>query len=130
MSASCIELRPHHALCTAYYTGHGYSEAFTKTMDETLAALESGANVRLVSGPDTLCAVCPNRQGTLCRSEEKVCRYDAAVLASCGWQTGTVLPYSEFRACTTRSILIPGRREHICGDCEWNALCAATPPRF
>ena len=45
------------------------------------------------------------------------------VLARCGLTPGAVLPYRELEERVLQAILIPGRREEICGDCQWTALC-------
>lgn len=118
-----IRLRPHHALCTAFYTGRGYSAAFNENMDRILSLCRAGAVVHLTHGPDDICAACPNMREGLCTSQEKVCRYDAAVQQLCGWRTGEEMPWKAFCTRTEEAILSPGLRETVCGDCEWNDLC-------
>ena len=66
---------------------------------------------------------CPNNLCGQCESAEKVRRYDRAVLSLCGLTPGDVLPYRELAERVLGSILIPGRREDICGDCQWTDLC-------
>ena len=45
------------------------------------------------------------------------------VLSRCSLTVGDVLPYRELAERVLGSILIPGRREDICGDCQWTDLC-------
>lgn len=118
-----IALRPHHGLCMAFFQGKGYSEGFVENMTAVKAALEAGERVKLVCGPDRVCAACPNRRGELCRTEEKVCRYDEAVLERCGLEPGQSLRYPELAAAVEEKIIAAGDRERVCGDCQWSALC-------
>ncbi len=118
-----MDIRPHHALCLAFFRGKGYSEDFVINMTRVKAALEAGEQVCLVAGKDAVCAACPNWQGEQCETEEKVCRYDRAVLERCALEPGQVLSYPELRAAADRQILQAGLREAICGDCQWTELC-------
>lgn len=79
--------------------------------------------VRLTDQADEICRACPNNLCGQCESAEKVRRYDRAVLSLCGLTPGDVLPYRELAERVLGSILIPGRREDICGDCQWTDLC-------
>ena len=117
------DLRPHHALCTRFFTGKGYSPEFTRNMERVLGQLRGGAQVRMVAGADSLCAACPNLAQGVCSSAEKVERYDAAVLALCGIEPGRELNYAELSALVDRSILAPRLLDDVCGDCEWHSLC-------
>lgn len=118
-----LELRPHHGLCLLHFVGKGYSDAFTAHMTDTLATLCENPQipVRLRSGADHLCAVCPHRRETVCESA-KPARYDAAVLHYSGLQTGQTLFWKHFRA--KMEWLSKWHLQEICGDCRWYPLCA------
>ena len=118
-----LPLRPHHGLCTAFFQGKGYSPAFADNLAQVIGTLEGNPEVVLTAAPDGVCACCPNCGPEGCASAEKVLGYDRAVLALCGLTEGQHLPAAEFRALTEERILRPGRREEICGDCQWTALC-------
>lgn len=118
-----MDLRPHHALCLAFFRGKGYSEDFVKNMVRVKAALEAGERVYLVESRDAVCAACPNWQGDRCATEEKVCRYDRAVLDLCALEPGQTLSYPELRAAADNYILRAGLRETVCGDCQWTEIC-------
>ena len=94
-----IPIRPHHGMCLAYYVGHGYSAGFN------------------------FCSACPNARGEGCVTDEKVKRYDRAVLAACGLEEGTELSFLDFARQVEEHILSAGLREEICGDCQWTGLC-------
>lgn len=116
-------IRPHHGLCLAFFRGKGYSEEFVENMTWMKAALEANAPVRLIDGTDAICAACPNNQDGACATAEKVAHYDREVLRHCGLHAGDTLPFRELEARVRETILLPGKREEICGDCQWSGLC-------
>jgi hypothetical protein len=118
-------LRPHHGMCFSFYEGKGYSAEFTDHMGRVIRELSEHpqTTVRLTVSADAVCAHCPNNDGGVCRSADKVRRYDKAVLDACGLKDGDELPYEEFAARVGERILDAGLRRNICGDCEWDAIC-------
>lgn len=117
-----MTLRPHHGLCTLFFGGKGYSEAFTRHMTETIRTLRQGAPVRLDMEADEICKGCPKRRGRAC-SGSKAAAYDRAVLALTGLREGEELTLSRLQECVRMDILLPGRLEEVCGGCQWAALC-------
>ena len=151
--AGIINLRPHHLLCIQKFTGHGYDEAFTTHMTELVSSFvnEPGRIVKLVSGPDELCSVCPNRLAGRCSSDEKVQRMDGAVLNICGikaadeaadateesatrdgsmGETDTAVSDTyDWRILSKTAaalILHTEQFDKVCGDCQWFELCKNT----
>lgn len=118
------DLRPHHGLCLGFFRGKGYSGEFVINMARMKEVLESGAQVRLTNRADCICCGCPNqtREGG-CVTAEKVAFYDAEVLRRCGLELGQELSYRELTELVRERILEPGRREAVCGDCQWTQLC-------
>ena len=55
-TAPTVRLRPHHLLCLLTYVGRGYSPAFVANLDRVAARVAAGAAIRLVDGPDDICA--------------------------------------------------------------------------
>lgn len=106
-----------------FFTGHGYSEEFTANMRGVICALERGAEARICSGPDAICARCPNMQAGRCTSEGKAARYDAAVMALCGLRPGQCVTAAQLRRAVIDGILRPDRLDGVCGDCEWSPIC-------
>ena len=123
MDEAVIPLRAHHGLCLRFFQGKGYIGAFVENMARKKAMLEENPLVRLTDQADEICRACPNNLCGQCESAEKVRRYDRTVLSLCGLTPGDVLPYRELAERVLGSILIPGRREDICGDCQWTDLC-------
>jgi hypothetical protein len=70
-----------------------------------------------------VCANCPNNRDGVCESQEKVLRYDTAVLEACEIEDGATMAYEEFISVVRHRVIDAGLREQICGDCEWNELC-------
>lgn len=124
MACSAIPLRPHHGMCICFFTGKGYSKEFTENMYKVIEALRSGASVRLTCCADAVCAACPENAEGVCRAEEKASAYDRGVLCACGLKEGDALPYAAFHLAVTERVLKAGKRESICGGCEWNSICA------
>lgn len=127
-----VRLRAHHGMCLAFFEGKGYSSGFTAHMAQVLEFLQGDPLVELAAGRDTICGPCPNLEAGVCQTAEKVARYDAQVLSLCGLKAGDVLPWSDFSRLVKERILTPGLRQGICGDCQWNDLCAsrAASPNF
>jgi len=121
------KLRPHHGLCAAFFCGHGYSEAFTRNMTETLVRFQQeNPWITLTVGTDCICEHCPHCHAHRCDTAEQVKRYDLAVLARCGLTDGCTLHWKEFCAKVHTSILSCGKLEQICGDCAWYKICGRT----
>lgn len=118
-----IRMRAHHALCAGFFTGHGYSEDFTRNMERVLAALNEGAPIVLCEGADAICACCPGLERGVCRDSGKVVRYDAATLNALGLRLGQITSWAELRAQVMKRVILPGKLSDICPDCQWRALC-------
>ena len=123
MEDKIVSLRAHHGLCLHFFQGKGYSGAFVENMAQKKAMLERNPLVRPTDQADEICRACPNNLSGQCESAEKVRRYDREVLSRCGLTPGDVLPYRELAERVQETILIPGRREEICDDCQWTDLC-------
>lgn len=94
-------------------------------METLLRQLENcpATQIRLQSETDRLCGQCPHNCGGACETAEKTARYDRVCLELCGLEKGAVLSWEEFRELVRQKILRTGRREEVCGDCEWNEIC-------
>lgn len=130
MLSETLYLRPHHGMCLAYFVGEGYSEGFSAHMAQILAGLTPKTTVVLTLETDAICAKCPNNSHSVCNTAEKVLRYDLAVLEQCGLEADKELAFGRFTDLVQQMILAPGRREKICGDCQWTELCNTQPSRW
>lgn len=125
MKEKTLRLRAHHGMCLAFFEGKGYSESFTKHMQEVLDGMTADPLLELVTDGDIVCQACPNLQKGICATPEKVLRYDSQVLGLCKLQEHQQLHWSDFSKRVSEAILNPKVRESICGDCEWNSICKA-----
>lgn len=117
-------LRPHHALCTAFFEGKGYSDGFVQNMTRVIERLErDDPTLTVTSAPDIICSHCPNLRGSECVTEKKVQRYDNAVLDICGLQCGQSIQWSSLKRLTRDRIIKPHKLDEICGDCNWQYIC-------
>ena len=114
-------IRAHHGMCLTFFRGKGYSGAFVENMRRMKTILEENPEICLMDRPDDICAACPNKLTETCA--EKASRYDREVLRRCGLTVGETLPYEEFSRKVIETILRPGLRGAICGDCQWSGLC-------
>lgn len=114
-------IRAHHGMCLTFFQGKGYGGDFVENMGAMKKILEQNPLIRLVEGYDDVCAACPNQLTEICA--EKASRYDREVLRRCGLSVGDTLPYREFSQKVIETILRPGLRGSICGDCQWSGLC-------
>ena len=114
-------IRAHHGMCVYFFLGKGYSGEFVENMTTMKAILEKNPEIRLLDSPDDICAACPNRLTETCA--EKASRYDREVLRRCGLSVGDTMPYLVFSKKVIETILRPGNRREICGDCQWSSLC-------
>lgn len=116
-------IRAHHGMCFSFFQGKGYSGEFTDNMWKMKEKLAHNPEVILLQETDDVCAHCPNNQEGMCASVEKVADYDGQVLDLCGLTPGTRIRWKDFEKLVQEKVLKPGRREEICGGCEWSKLC-------
>lgn len=123
-----MHLRPHHLLCIQKFTGHGYDEAFTAHMKSVVSELteKAGAEITVKQGCDDLCKRCPNNQGGVCDSLEKVDSLDRAVLDACALAYGEKLLWTEAASKAREKIFETKKFHHICACCQWYELCRRT----
>lgn len=96
-------------------------------MTSIVSALKENKDtlISLVSGEDDLCTHCPNNQNGICTDDDKSSRYDQLTLTALGIDTNShsAITYSTLRALADERIINCGKRESICGDCQWTDLC-------
>lgn len=116
-------IRAHHGMCLAFFEGKGYSDGFTAHMERVKRAMAENPRICVTDGADVICTACPNNQNGVCTDGEKVLEYDRQVLLRCGLKPGQELYFREFQKVVYEQILLPEKREEICGNCQWTQLC-------
>lgn len=117
------EIRAHHGMCICFFKGVGYSDKFSSHMVESIHKLNENPLVRISDKVDIICEKCPNNIQGICKTEKKVAEYDKQVLLQCSLTVGTILPFTDFRSKVMANIISMGKREKICGNCQWNKIC-------
>ena len=122
------ELRPHNLLCAQKFTGLGYDDTFTAHMYHLQWRLKGipQTPIKIVEGGDTLCAVCPERDGAVCRYHDKVKQRDEEVLKACGLSYGDKGSWKELSEKAAAAILKTDEFDRICGNCTWYERCKNT----
>ncbi|MGG1550386.1 DUF1284 domain-containing protein [Paenibacillus ferrarius] len=121
-----IQLRGHHLLCLLGYRGMGYSEAFCENMTAVYEQLreEPETMIRLVLGPDDLCAFHPTEGEQHCENRTVYTR-DAEIAAVVGMEVGMERSWADI--CTkVAERMKPSDIRHLCATCRWEpyGVCA------
>jgi hypothetical protein len=117
-------------MCLAYFIGKGYSEGFTGHMQSMLELFEQDVPVLLAVQTDEICGACPNNDSGICKDSGRVRAFDKGVLAACALEEGQVLPFLTFARAVQEHVIQSGKREEICGDCSWDAICSSHTSRW
>ena len=112
-------------MCFRFYEGKGYSEDFTDHMGRIIRECEADPDQKIVlkTGADDVCENCPNNEGGICTTADKVKRYDEGVLKACDLHAGDEIGYAEFLELVKEKVVDTGLRKEICGDCSWDYIC-------
>ncbi|MCZ8186839.1 MAG: DUF1284 domain-containing protein [Beijerinckiaceae bacterium] len=123
-----IPLRPHHLLCSLTYRGEGYSAAFIAGYDRVIGRLAAGAPIRIVEGPDAICASRLGEPGCHCHDERLAWRdrqaaADLAPFLGQALPAGAELPGLVDRLAALRAAFAGGTLRTACSGCAWRDLC-------
>jgi uncharacterized protein len=120
---SSYKLHPHHGLCIAFFEGKGYSSEFIDHMTALIKTLSESSLVQMTFCKDIICTKCPNIREHQCINQEKVLRFDKAVLAACNLHVSQMLKWGDFRNTVYRQIILKDKLRSVCGDCQWKTIC-------
>ncbi len=120
-----VRLRPHHLLCMLTYVGKGYGPRFVANYDFIVARLNAGEGIRVVEGPDEICAGALDLPGCHCR-DESVRRRDAQARSALQTIVGPLeeMELSPRRLAMLRARFTEGSIRSACAGCEWFDLCS------
>jgi hypothetical protein len=125
--AKIITLRPHHLLCVTFFQGKGYSKEFVENMSNIIGSLDDNAEIILTLSTDDICKHCPNNIDNICKDENKSNLYDKKVLSYLALTNYALeskpIPYTTLKDIVYKQILSKGKREDVCGDCQWTSIC-------
>ena len=117
-----IYLRPHHLFCIYHFVGYGYSETFVNNMKDIIRRLKNEQFI-IVNRNDNICSSCPNLINELCKTFDKVNRFDQKTmeLLKLDYQT----PYSYIELIEKIKNIVNDEQifNQVCLDCEWGNIC-------
>jgi hypothetical protein len=111
------------------FVGEGYTSAFTDNYRRIAERLSEGEEIKLVSGPDDICAPLLGEEEPHCLKASVIER-DAAALADIAALlgeeigSGTVLVPDARLLSKLRRNFASGEIRHACLGCEWGELCS------
>ena len=126
-----IRLRGHHLLCSLTYRGQGYSLEFAANYDRIIERMAVGESIRIVDGPDEVCAPIQDQADAHCHRSSVIGRdrlAEEAVSRLLGRRvsTGTVLELTAADYHRLRTSFAEGGLRQACTGCEWHDLCSTT----
>lgn len=130
-----VEIRPHHLLCILTYAGKGYSQAFTSNYDRIVARLNAGETVRIVDGPDAICAPVVAAEAEPHCHGDSVTRRDRDALASLAellrrpMGVGDDFTLDAATLARLREAFASGAIRTACDGCQWSELCTTIAGR-
>lgn len=130
MKDEIMKIRAHHGMCLAFFEGKGYSDGFTEHMQIILDKMQSNPKLQIVAKGDIICKKCPNLKDGVCNTPDLVQEYDRQVLLRCGLKENTEINWEEFSKLVTEKILAKGKRQEICGNCQWTEICQRKEKNF
>lgn len=110
-------------MCLAFFKGEGYSNDFTDNMNNVLNLMSENPKLRIIAERDVICSECPNLSDGKCETYDLVQSYDNKVLSLCEINENDELYWKDFSKLVYEKIIAAGKREKICGSCEWNDMC-------
>lgn len=123
-----VRLRAHHLLCMLTYVGRGYTPAFVENYGGVVARLSRRASIRLVDGPDDICAPIQHIASAHCYNDsvgerDRLAR--DAVQSLLGAAVDLDREFSLDTAMLTRfrEAFSQGQTRAACNGCEWSDLC-------
>ncbi|KKB13462.1 2Fe-2S ferredoxin [Devosia geojensis] len=125
-----VRLRPHHLLCLLTYAGKGYNPAFTANYDVIAGRISGGEAIRIVDGPDDICAPLLAGDEPHCRREsvterDRLAARDLEKLLNTPIPPGTEVELDAELLLGMRVAFAAGRTREACLGCEWSDLCSS-----
>lgn len=125
-----VELRGHHLLCMLTFVGKGYTAAFTRNYEGLMQRMNAGEAVKVVAGPDAICAGLLKSDPCAHCHDDSVKERDAAALQAVEAALGRPLPREAAFSLSADDIerlragYSAGQMKAACEGCEWQTLCA------
>jgi len=120
-----IIMRGHHLICLHFFRGEGYSPEFIGNLRGILQRAETGEPIKVISGADDICNVCPHLRGDNCfyanDSAQEIRGMDGKALELLARRVSDITLWPAIRE------KIPGIfhrwSEKFCKACDWRKAC-------
>lgn len=124
-----VALRAHHLLCVLTYVGEGYNAAFIANYDAIVARLAAGEKIRIVDGPDDICAPLCDHGGAHClkpdiTERDRYASRDIEALICVPVTAGQPFKLDTRRLTRLRDAFSRGTIRSACRGCQWFDLCS------
>lgn len=120
-----LSLRGHHLICLHFFRGEGYSQEFISQLELTLKKAEGGEQIRVVSGADEVCAICPYSNDGLCAfaegAEQEIQEMDDTALSLLSLTKGDTVQWPAMKS--KIPVLFRVWSEKYCVGCSWRQTC-------
>lgn len=124
-----IALRAHHLLCVLTYVGKGYDAMFVANYNAIAAHIAAGERVRIVAGPDDVCAplchgdTAPHCLGRRSAQRDQRAARDLEPLMGRSIVAGVRFRLHGARLAHLRRAFAQQHVRAACRGCQWHALC-------
>ncbi|MFO7153149.1 MAG: DUF1284 domain-containing protein [Bacillota bacterium] len=120
-----IRLRGHHLVCLHFYQGDGYPAEYLDDMKKVIGRVNEAEKIRVVWGPDDVCASCPylseGRCGYQDGMDEEIKELDLKALELLKVDPGEEVNWREIKekvASASRDWFLS-----FCKGCVWERHC-------
>jgi len=127
-----IKLRGHHLICLHFFKGEGYNHEFVANLREILKRVKAGEEVKVLSGSDDVCRMCPYLKGEICfynkDAEAEIREMDRMAIRLLGLKTKESVKWLDIGG-KVLEILHIWAREY-CKECDWRTVCEKKIGRY
>lgn len=118
---SKLHFRPHHFLCTLAFEGKGYSEEFVQNYTQIVERISDETEIQVVDSADSICAPCPNREGSGCIAGEKIGLLDEQHSLILGLKSGDEVTWGEAQKLIADQMRVEDFHR-ACAPCSWKSM--------
>lgn len=123
-----IGLRPHHLLCLLTYVGKGYNSTFVANFNAIAERIKRGEDIRIVHGPDDICAGLLDEPDCHCfgesvRERDRLAAADMQAASGHPVSAGGAFVLDAATLGTMRRAFSRGAVRGACLGCQWEGLC-------
>lgn len=108
-------------MCTLSFEGKGYSDNFVKNYAEIAAAVKSNPSdeiIKISFSLDSICAPCPNQDGSKCNKQKLVDTLDSSHAKILEVKDGDTLSWNSALNLIKEKMTIE-KFHNACNGCEW-----------